>query len=353
MRILLLGEYSGYYTNLAIGFQKLGHDVTLFSNGHGWMQLQGGTPYPRYQGITGSIKRKLLWKSNLKKFAGYDLVFLISPEFVSESWEPWYWDRIRAQNNLVIYTVCGQKDSNVLRRMPFFRKNIFLTDSGSIDIESTANISWHEYPFGDRIVTESDGVIAIAPDYYMAYESLEKPKACIPLPIDCSSVSPVPLPGGKLTFLHGKQHRPFTKGSSEIIEAFKHLNQTENVQFTHIGGLSLKAYQKTILEHHVNVDQCKTFSYGMNALYAMALGRIVMSSNEPEFSQCMKLPSPPVFNITFNRDQIESVAKNLLQLSPNELQIKADEMRQYAVDHHDAKLVAERYLQFAQGLNGT
>lgn len=354
MKILLLGEYSGYYTNLARGFKQLGCNVTLFSNGHGWMNLQGGTPYPAYGiGPLSGIKRRLLWKRNLKRFSGFDIVFLISPEFVNQSWEPWYWDRIRENNRLVIYTVCGQKDSNVLRNAPFFRKNMFLTDSGAIDIESTANILSHEYSFCDRIVNQCDGVIAISPDYFLSYESIDKPKECIPLPVDCNVVKQKPLPDGPLSFLHGKQHRPFTKGSEEITAAFEDLEQIEDIRFSHIGGLSLTDYQKEIVGHHVIVDQCKTFGYGMNALYGLALGRIVMSGNEPEFSQCMNLPTPPVLNITLDKLQIQSITRSLLEMNSTELQEKADEMRQYAVDYHDAKVVAKRYLKFAQELDSS
>ena len=36
MRILLLGEYSNVHATLALGFRKLGHEVTVASNGDFW-----------------------------------------------------------------------------------------------------------------------------------------------------------------------------------------------------------------------------------------------------------------------------------------------------------------------------
>ena len=36
MKILLMGEFSGFYLNLKQGLQELGAEVTLAANGDGW-----------------------------------------------------------------------------------------------------------------------------------------------------------------------------------------------------------------------------------------------------------------------------------------------------------------------------
>ena len=41
MRVLLVGEFSGFYLNLKQGLQELGVDVTLAANGDGWKQIPG------------------------------------------------------------------------------------------------------------------------------------------------------------------------------------------------------------------------------------------------------------------------------------------------------------------------
>jgi hypothetical protein len=354
MRILLLGEYSGYYTNLAIGFRKLGHDITLFSNGHGFMELKGGVPYPNYgSGLTGRVKRKLLWSWNTNRFSNYDVVFVASAEFVNESWEPWYWARIRANNRLVVYTVCGQKDSHVIRNYPHYRKNIFLHDHGSINTEYTSELHRWEFGFCDRLVGECDGIITVSPDYDISYDGVEKAKTCIPLPIDCDSIRFGKLPNScKIHFLHGKQHRPFLKGTQSINRAFEELPSTmkEKITYSHLGGLPLDVYKAKIQEQHVVVDQCKTLSYGMNAIYGMTIGRIVMSGNEVEATERFRLPASPVLNITNDSSQIAEVVREILDMSPYEMAEKSRETRQYAEDYHNASHVASRYLEFIQSL---
>ena len=39
MKILLVGEFGGFFINLKKGFQLLGHDVTLMANQDGWKKI--------------------------------------------------------------------------------------------------------------------------------------------------------------------------------------------------------------------------------------------------------------------------------------------------------------------------
>lgn len=60
MKILLLGEYSGFYANLSLGFKKLGHSVTFFNTGHASVKTEPGIPYPKHgHGIKGKLLSKI------------------------------------------------------------------------------------------------------------------------------------------------------------------------------------------------------------------------------------------------------------------------------------------------------
>ena len=43
MRVLLIGEYSGFFLNLKKGLEKLGVDCTLAANGDGWKAIEGAS----------------------------------------------------------------------------------------------------------------------------------------------------------------------------------------------------------------------------------------------------------------------------------------------------------------------
>ena len=347
MRILLLGEYSGYYANLARGFKKLGHDVTFFNSGHAWMSLNDGIPYPKYgNGIKGKLNSKLMHSRDKKKFTGFDLVFVIASEFVNKPWTPWYWDHIRSNNKKVIYTSCGQRDSHVLRYTPKHRVSFFKEADGTINVEAVSEMSRGAFQFCDRMVQECDGIITISAAYDIPYQSIDKPRKCIPLPIDTEGVQFIGIPNGKLEFLHGKQRRPFQKGSHAILSAFDAIQPKPILH--HVGGLSLEKYLSLMASVHVIVDQCKGYGCGMNALFALAMGKIVMGGNEPENSECLNLPPSPVINLPFDSDRIRNAIIQLMEHDrPHEI---GDEGRQYVEDHHKATLVAERYLAFSSSL---
>ena len=43
MKVLIIGEYSGFAKNLSDGFSKLGHVAVVFSSGDGWKNIPLGT----------------------------------------------------------------------------------------------------------------------------------------------------------------------------------------------------------------------------------------------------------------------------------------------------------------------
>src|SRR5574344_1949063 len=83
MKILLIGEYSNVHWTLAEGLRKLGHKVTVASNGDYWKN------YPRdisiirkNNNLLESIRYYIRLQKTFSDFKGYDVVQLINPMFV-------------------------------------------------------------------------------------------------------------------------------------------------------------------------------------------------------------------------------------------------------------------------------
>ena len=82
MKILLIGEYSNVHATLAKGLRRLGHEVTVASNGDFWKDYPRDIDLARRLGTSGTIDylRRLL--KALPTMRGYDIVQLINPLFL-------------------------------------------------------------------------------------------------------------------------------------------------------------------------------------------------------------------------------------------------------------------------------
>lgn len=83
MKILFLGDASNYHATLAAALRRLGHDVTVASDGCGWMQSPRDIDLSRHPSTLGGawlwLKLNTLLASDLR---GYDVVQLCSPFFI-------------------------------------------------------------------------------------------------------------------------------------------------------------------------------------------------------------------------------------------------------------------------------
>ena len=82
MKILLMGEYSNVHATLAEGLRKLGHEVTVLSNGDFWKNYPRDINMVRKPGKLGGILYLIKLYTIVHKLRGYDIVQLINPMFL-------------------------------------------------------------------------------------------------------------------------------------------------------------------------------------------------------------------------------------------------------------------------------
>ena len=82
MKILLLGEYSNVHWTLALGLRKLGHKVTVVSNGDFWKNYPRDISLVRKERAFDGMRYYLKLLSVLPFLRGYDIVQLINPMFL-------------------------------------------------------------------------------------------------------------------------------------------------------------------------------------------------------------------------------------------------------------------------------
>ncbi len=93
------------------------------------------------------------------------------------------------------------------------------------------------------------------------------------------------------------------------------------------------------------IDQANSYSMGMNGVYALARGKIVLSGAEPEAARFLGLTPDqiPVINIRPEAEQIHRCLVDLIASPERLLEIKK-RSRDFLEQFHDADHIAQMYV---------
>ena len=225
MKILLLGEFSGFHTGLKEGLNSLGHEVTLASSSDGYKNIRGADISfdPKLPGIAGKVENRLRPLAALPSLKGFDVVQLINP-FVFDYFgfpKEFFIKKIKNNNKKFFLSACGtdafyfQIARMKLRYGPF--QDILDFDLNSI----TCRFQEKEALVFNRWVAElADGIIPIMYDYECGYADLPNLKPTVPLPINLQKYEySENRIHEKLMIFHGLSRYGF-KGTRHVEEAF-------------------------------------------------------------------------------------------------------------------------------------
>lgn len=350
MKILLLGELSGFHANLKKGLTTLGYEANIAGYTEGWKQmavdfnLDSNYLYP-----FNKIHRILKPVFNSKIFNNNDVVQFISPLL----FQPFFNDIL---NKYIIYNneksfLTGVSSSDPIYH--FGLKNMDYTPFDEYDENKRErffpNFSNLDIKTHNNLLKSIDGYIPSCYDYYLGYELLHfnKLRKIIPYPIFLDDFDYIDFPpiSRKLKLFHGVSRDNF-KGSKYIIDAMKLIARKypNDVSIEIVERLPYFDYINRINNSHVVLDQCRSYSYAMNALISMAKGKITMSGAEPIAIKTMELGEVPVINIKPDSNQIYNELISVLE-KRDKLQEISIASRLFVEKNHDAKKIAMMYLE--------
>jgi hypothetical protein len=232
-----------------------------------------------------------------------------------------------------------------------FSKNLkynYFDDYINVDLKGKNKYKNLTYQKNNKYIANLvDGIIPIGYTYSKAYDLYQNKLRTIPLPINSNNVEffPQVFHEGKIIVFHGITRVGF-KGTKFITEAMKKLkiNYPEIVEIVISNKTSLKNYLLNLEKANIVVDQALSYEYGMNALYSMASGKVVLSGNEEECQVELNRNDIPVINI---KPSIEDIYIKLEQLILNKEKIikLGKESRLFVENFHNHKKVANEYLK--------
>lgn len=349
MKILLLGEFSAFHMNLKEGLNELGHEALVAGWGDGFKKVPVDISFDSsYSGSIAKLDRRLKVLKFMFEAKGFDIVQLINPYIFKNKLFPTltFYEQLKKSNGKLLMLATGddpyywQVARKVLRYGPF-------EDSLKFDFKSESCLmqSASELKFQKKVVQLSDGVIPTLYDYAVGYFGCKKLKGVIPVPINTKKiVYRDNTVKNKIVIFHGL-NRYGAKGTRYVEEAFSILSKRypNELELIIDGKMPLNKYLEVLEKANVVIDQVNTYSLGINGVYALAMGKVVMGGAEPESLRTLGVQSSPVINILPNASNIVNEIERLIE-NRSKIAEVGFKSRKFAESVHDCVKVAEQYV---------
>tara|TARA_B110000003_G_C16623016_1_gene523851 strand:+ start:964 stop:2031 length:1068 start_codon:yes stop_codon:yes gene_type:complete len=319
VNILLLGDFSSLHKNLKDGLIELGHDVTIASDGDGYKSTPRDLDLnPMLPSYLGKIETRIkLFFYLYTKFKEYDVVQLINTfHFYKVFFPNKFFIKKLCSNNKKVFLLAAGTDSYYWKygktRMEYSPHNDVL----KYDLKSLTHPyeSKKMFNFNEYVACSVDGIIPVSYEYMTCYKNHPKLLNFIEMPMNSNEITySENIVGDKLIIFHGLNRYGF-KGTRHVEKAFRFLKQKypNDLELIIKGNMPLKDYLLMMQKTNVVIDQTYGYSQGMNGIYALAMGKIVLGGAEPESLKCMEIDESPVINIKPNAKSIIHKIEDLI-----------------------------------------
>lgn len=355
MKILLLGEFSGLFSNLRDGLLEIKENVKFFSDQDGWKKIDSADEPINSMMPTDPKAGFAIYKFLPlfdRRYNGFDIVQAVSPSIFSVYINYRMFKRIKKENGKLFINLAGA-DFPIYDS---YMKHEYDIDYYYLDDNKEACDRFSDVSLKNRIARKvcsekvlglADGLIPCVPyEYTLPYKKYKTLRGTILLPINTKKINykPNKLYNGKIVFFHGIS-RPADKGSFFITSAMNRIATLypNDVECICVEKLPYNEYVEVMERTNVVIDQCKSFGYGMNACIALAKGKVVLSGAEQLVLSEGGITDCPVINI---RPDVDDIVNKMIWII--ETRYKLEELgffsRQYIEKEHDYIKIAEQYI---------
>ena len=366
MKIVIIGEYSGFAKNLSDGFRALGHDCFVFSWGDGYKKINQVNSYLIkdakhssriinlllvFVSLIENIKLKIK-VYQMSKHELFDAALIMNSSFVKcgyKIWRPFFTKRMiigLVNDPTQIYlSACG----NDLCFHDFWHNK-------SSKVSYIAQIGGGSYQIKLHLKISSfvNKVIPVMYDYAQAWRHSKYAKGwvvepTIPLPVTVENFRVFNTRNEKLIVFHGI-NRPDVKGTPYILEAMKKLekNYPDKVECISMGGIPFTEYLEQLKRCDISVDQTYCYYTGMNGLFSLAMGKVLLSGNIKDNEIEYGCENIPIIDIGPDADQIYKELEKLV-LDKEMVNNLSERSRSYVESVHSSQIVAQKYINIFRG----
>lgn len=378
MKILLMGEYSNVHATLAEGLRKLGHHVTVLSNGDFWKNYPRDIDLVRKPGKLGGIMYMMKLYTNVHKLRGYDIVQLINPMFLELKAERIFpiYQYLRKHNKKIIlggfgmdyYWVSVCCKDKPLRYSDFNIGNELRTNADALK-ERKDWLGTEKGRLNQMIAEDCDGIITGLYEYWACYQpGFPQKTTFIPFPIkpklitsgngnsytnaENHQVIPLDIPKKVKLFIGINKSRSEYKGTDIMLKTAQAIAKKypDKTELRIAENIPFAEYVKMMNGSDAILDQLYSYTPSMNPLEAMARGIICIGGGEPENYEIIHEDKlRPIINVLPNYESVYQELEHLV-LHPELVPLLKQQSIEYISKHHDYIKVAKRYEAFYQKL---
>ena len=378
MKILLMGEYSNVHATLAEGLRKLGHHVTVLSNGDFWKNYPRDIDLVRKPGKLGGIMYMMKLYTIVHKLRGYDIVQLINPMFLELKAERIFpiYQYLRKHNKKVIlggfgmdyYWVSVCCKDKPLRYSDFNIGEELRTNSDALK-ERKDWLGTEKGRLNQMIAEDCDGIVTGLYEYWACYQpSFPQKTTFIPFPIKPQLITPgnsnshtyvenhqvisLDIPKKVKLFIGINKNRSEYKGTDIMLKAAQAIAKKypDKTELRIAENIPFAEYVKMMNGSDAILDQLYSYTPSMNPLEAMARGIICIGGGEPENYEIIHEDKlRPIINVLPNYESVYQELEHLV-LHPELVPLLKQQSIEYISKHHDYIKVAKRYEAFYQKL---
>lgn len=363
MKVLIVGEFSGFAKHLKNGFKKLGHQVTIVMTPDSFKKFKGESDDILYgynlslfgKPIRGTALllnpfRALRIRCQLRKQYEKnppDIIIVINYSFITTSFFNsgtslgFVQTQLKRGSKLIM--LCCGGDPSFTYTYPELLKKWGHEDR-------LENLHDNRYSW---LLQNTHTIIPMAISYYEAvinyanfeYYDITKVEHSIPPPMTVDKdFCFKSCKGKKIVIFHGIV-RPKEKGTPFIQEAMERLAEEmpDKVECVCKGGLPYDEYIKLFNNVDILVDQTYGRGFGMQSLIGAMKGKCVLVSNTEDNIKDMGFDSSPFVFIEPDSEQIYQTLKELVK-DPERIDMIKKDSRRFVEENCEASIIAKRYI---------
>lgn len=360
MRVLLLGDYSSVHYNLYLGLKEFGADVTLISSGDGYKKIptdkqwitRSSSKISRLLGINGrGFMRDN--KNMINSLSDFDVVQIVNPVIVEDASivdNLELFRTLRERNDRVYLYSCGDDLNWVSGCLSSSPKKYWFSEPEFFRSKEIIHpIRYILNPLVRHLCKEVyrkvDGIIPGSLDYHWCIQGGGKTRDIIPFPIELNSLSfKIVRKGKTYRISHGKQRGKAIRKGDKYFSLAADLASAAFL-YDSFGGVPFRKYISLIGEGDIFFDQIYSTDQGVNALLAMACGKIVFSGFGTDFLERYHQNENSI-GIDARPDPIYLASMlNEIEIGRIDVEKVSFESRKFVENYHDHRVVATQFAE--------